>query len=446
MASQDDSKDIAKWMETLKLTVDQKKMVQQLKTDMKIPEKVPFDGVQDDLTLFRFLSAKKWDYEVAKAQYQAMRKYREEEKVDEIFEWHKNNPKAVKTIESLFPMIVRGFDRTGRPIVYDPIGAIPAARFAKLVTLEESHKYHTWWMEELCKILREQTRKLGRPVYQVIAIVDMNGASLDSRHFIPYFKDMSTQDSQNYPELAKIVLIANAPWIFPALYSLVKNFIDPNTREKIRVFGNSGYTDKLLEFIDEDVLNVKYGGKNEEPLPEIEGIEIASGGQMLLTQNVAARDTFEVIKPCEDKRGGKFSWVFNLESLDINFRVEWKGIKEKKYSTVQELNRVEKHEGELDVKTKGELKFTFDNYFSYLTSKDVKYSFQFVSAEILKTNEAIKSRKEKKAKKAEKEARKAKKKADKLAAKEAKRSKSYFERHSKSQGLDDQKAILSARS
>eukprot|EP00468_Gymnochlora_sp_CCMP2014_P012230 CAMPEP_0167750382 /NCGR_PEP_ID=MMETSP0110_2-20121227/5957_1 /TAXON_ID=629695 /ORGANISM="Gymnochlora sp., Strain CCMP2014" /LENGTH=418 /DNA_ID=CAMNT_0007635691 /DNA_START=32 /DNA_END=1287 /DNA_ORIENTATION=+ len=403
------AEDMARWMGKLNLSLEQKQKLAEFKEKVGIPADAKFDGVQDDITCYRFVSAKKWVLEDAIAQYKAYLKYRVDEKVDEIWEWEKRS-------KAFSPLSWHGYDKDGRPLIYENIGVIPASRFASLITVEDHHKYHTYFMESFCKVCREQTIKLDKPVFSTTAIVDMNGASLDSRHFVPYFKDMAEQDAQNYPEVANIVIIVNSPWIFPALYSLVKPFIDPNTREKIIVYSSSGYLDKILMYVDKKVLNHKYGGENKEVLPTVKGLKV-DGSEEMLSKSVAARDSFAFSKEITEKKGGKFSWMFMLESLDINYKVEWKGKKDKQSKVIVEKSRIEKDNGEFDVKTSGVLTLTFDNTFSYLTSKTLQYGVVFTSMKVLKANAAIEAKLKKQAKKAEKE----KLKQAKRAAKEAKK-------------------------
>mmetsp|Transcript_5490 Transcript_5490/g.9184 ORF Transcript_5490/g.9184 Transcript_5490/m.9184 type:complete len:410 (+) Transcript_5490:11-1240(+) len=396
----------------LDLSNDQKEMILKLRAEMKIPEDAPFDGVQDDLALYRFLKAKKWDFEVAKKQYQAMRKYREDEKVAKIFEWAQEKEDLVELIDSLFPYKLSGYDKGGRPILYEDLGSIPASRFAKLVTREQNHKHHTMFMENLMRKLLEASKKEKRPIFQTTVVVDMGGSSMESRHFVPYFKDMSQQDEQNYPEIVNAVFVVNSPWVFPYLYGLVKHFIDPNTREKVRVY-SSGYEKELLKEIDVKTLNIKYGGENNEELPTVRGVKMKNRDEEMTSKNVAARDSLEVVNACEDKKGGKFEWVFKLDDLDIDFKVEWKGAKDKNPKTLIDESRITQHSGEYVAKGIGELKITFNNTYSYLTSKDVNYAVIYNSMEKLKAQADIERRQEKQAKKAEKEARKLAKKKEK---------------------------------
>jgi len=393
---------MADYVAQLGLSEEQKGMLQDFKNELKIPENVPFDGVADDLTLFRFISAKKWVMKDALKQYRAYREWRVSEELDKIQEWAKQHQSDIALIESLFPISQHGWDKGGRPLIYENIGVIPAARFAKLVKSEPFHKWHVWWMENLMRTMREQTKKLGKPVYKVTCIVDMQGSSFESRHFVPFFKIMSTCDEQNYPEIVQNVYCVNSPWIFPALYSLVKNFIDPNTREKIQVH-SSGYEGKLLEQVDAKVLNKKYGGENPEELPTVKGIKVNEvGSEDLMSKSVAARDAFVHTVKCDDKHGGKFLWVVEVQSLDITLKVEWKGHKDKKTTLVQHTEKVDKSAGDFLAKAPGVLTLTMDNTYSYLTSKDVRYAVTYQSHAVLKTNAIIEARAAKAASKAAK--------------------------------------------
>lgn len=67
----------------------------------------------------------------------------------------------------------------------------------------------------------------------------------------------------HYPELVERVFIVNAPKIFPTIWAFVKPFVDPNTRSKLEICGNN-YKQRLLEYISEDVLLERYGGKSKD--------------------------------------------------------------------------------------------------------------------------------------------------------------------------------------
>mmetsp|Transcript_18068 Transcript_18068/g.25320 ORF Transcript_18068/g.25320 Transcript_18068/m.25320 type:complete len:169 (-) Transcript_18068:40-546(-) len=125
-----------------------------------------------------------------------MLQWRQETNIPEIYKWVEDNKEKYNLIKTLYPVKVHGFDKKDRPIVYDGLGMLPAGRFAKLVTVEDFRKYHIHFMEELGKMMRARTKKLGRAVFQLTAIVDMGGMNASHRHFIQYFKVISRIDQQ----------------------------------------------------------------------------------------------------------------------------------------------------------------------------------------------------------------------------------------------------------
>jgi len=68
-----------------------------------------------------------------------------------------------------------------------------------------------------------------------------------------------------------------------------------------------------------------------------------------------------------------------LDSYDVNLRIEWtkKGAKEGETKCVVAKEKMSEDEGSLEVEGEGELKLIFDNTYSYLTSKDVRFAVYF---------------------------------------------------------------------
>jgi len=54
----------------------------------------------------------------------------------------------------------------------------------------------------------------------------------------------------------------NIPWVFDIMWRIIGPLIDPNTSKKVHILRGSSDFDKILEYIDEDQLEVAYGGKN----------------------------------------------------------------------------------------------------------------------------------------------------------------------------------------
>mmetsp|Transcript_17526 Transcript_17526/g.42786 ORF Transcript_17526/g.42786 Transcript_17526/m.42786 type:complete len:398 (+) Transcript_17526:252-1445(+) len=356
----------------IELSKEQFDMLESFKKELKIPDNASQDsGVQDDTTLFRFLSGKKWDQAEAIQQYNAMVKWREDMEVDRIFEWAEENKDKIANIRKMYPSERYGYDKFGRPLVIHRLGQIPAAEFADRVDRADFKKFHIWKFEKLMKLCREQSKKLKKPIFNLTVIVDAEGLSMAHRHFRPYFSSSASIDKQNYPELLNSVTVVNSPWILPTLYNFVKHLIDPNTRNKIGFFADD-YKEVLLEKVDEKELPKAFGGGNEKPIPVPTVTSADKDG--LESQYVSMMDAWELYKHCEDEKGGKYVWHFKLESYDINFSVDWQEKGSEEWKSIVNEEKVTKHQGEFTAKGPGQLRLTFDNKYSYLTSKTVKYA------------------------------------------------------------------------
>ena len=79
------------------------------------------------------------------------------------------------------------------------------------------------------------------------------------RSCVKYMKTVAALDQQYYPESLGKTYIINAPWIFPALWKLIKGALDPVTTEKIHVLG-SNYQEVLRERFEANDLPSEYGG------------------------------------------------------------------------------------------------------------------------------------------------------------------------------------------
>lgn len=67
----------------------------------------------------------------------------------------------------------------------------------------------------------------------------------------------------NYPELLGKLFIINAPYIFTAMFCVIKAFLDENTINKVNILG-SNYSEALLKEIDAENLPVEYGGSSSD--------------------------------------------------------------------------------------------------------------------------------------------------------------------------------------
>jgi hypothetical protein len=107
-------------------------------------------------------------------------------------------------------------------------------------------------------------------IEQSLTILDLDGIGVSilggkTKQFLKLAADIG-QDY--YPEMLGTMFLLNTGFLFSALWTLVKGFIDEKTRNKIHVEG-SKYQKKLLELVDEENLPSFLGGKCT--CPTIEG-------------------------------------------------------------------------------------------------------------------------------------------------------------------------------
>lgn len=82
---------------------------------------------------------------------------------------------------------------------------------------------------------------------------------------------------RHYPERSAQIFIINAPSLFPAVYRVVRPWLDPVTASKVHIFRH-GYEATLREFIDPASLPVCYGGECQcAPLDEGTLADVAPG-------------------------------------------------------------------------------------------------------------------------------------------------------------------------
>ena len=113
----------------------------------------------------------------------------------------------------------------------------------------------------------------GKQIEQTLTILDFEGfgMSLMSKKMYGLIQKGSGIMQDNYPECLGQMFIINAPFVFTAVYAIVKNFVDEKTRKKIQIVSSSYTQSTLLEHVDEEQLPVFLGGKNEHELIEDHG-------------------------------------------------------------------------------------------------------------------------------------------------------------------------------
>ena len=72
----------------------------------------------------------------------------------------------------------------------------------------------------------------GRVITKTSVVLDLKALKAPS---FPLFKVAADMDQKNYPEVANKIYILNAPWFVSGMWKIAQRFVDPVTREKVRL-------------------------------------------------------------------------------------------------------------------------------------------------------------------------------------------------------------------
>ncbi|KAI9827630.1 MAG: cytosolic factor, phosphatidylinositol/phosphatidylcholine transfer protein [Sarea resinae] len=218
----------------------------------------------DTLTLLRFLRARKFNVEHAKAMFIDSEKWRKEFGVDDLVR-NFDYPEKAQVFE-YYPQYYHKTDKDGRPVYIEQLGKVDLNAMYKITTSDRMLQNLVVEYEKLTDPrLPACSRKSGTLLETCCTIMDLKGVGISKVPSVyGYVRQASTISQNYYPErLGKFYLI-NAPWGFSSVFSVVKGFLDPVTVQKIHVLG-SGYQSELLAQVPKENLPKEFGGTCDCP-------------------------------------------------------------------------------------------------------------------------------------------------------------------------------------
>jgi len=257
-----------------------------------------------------------------------------------------------------------------------------------LINPADMELFHCVLRARVQEKMRESTEKTGKHCDRLVAIIDLKGLSLQVLRALSLFKLGSQLDERYYPESVELAFVVNAPGVFPTCWKAVSPFIDPKTKTKIHILSASNQTATLLKYIDADQLPVEYGGTNEDCAPHAEPHKVLEelklkeeqmAEELTLTPiEVPAKDTSQVSHQIAE--GGVVGWYMKLDSKDIDFSVEF--VSDKKgagITAVVPQVRCSNHEGSFAADGPGTVYVNFNNKYSIMTSKLIRYNISLTN-------------------------------------------------------------------
>ncbi|EPS95002.1 hypothetical protein FOMPIDRAFT_1062919 [Fomitopsis schrenkii] len=245
------------------LTVPQQHALQKLKKELEadghfLPER------HDDALLLRFLRARRFDVEKAKAMLISCEQWRKDFGVDDLV---KNFDFPEKEeVNKYYPQYYHKIDKDGRPVYIEQLGKLDIPKLYAITTVERQLKRLVYEYEKnINERMPACSRTVGHPVETSCTILDLNGVSISNFYRVKdYVMQMSAIGQDRYPETMGKFYIINAPWAFSAVWSIIKPWLDEVTVSKIDILGRD-YKGKLLTQIPAENLPKEFGGKCECP-------------------------------------------------------------------------------------------------------------------------------------------------------------------------------------
>lgn len=206
-------------------------------------------------TIPRYMRAAKWDLVDGKKRIEGTMQWRREFKPELI------PPEEVRVESLTGKIVINGFDKDGRPIIYMRPGLENTERSPRQLR-------HLVWCLERAKDLMPPGQE------SCVIVVDYKSCSLRTNPSISIARQTLVILQQHYVETLGRALVVNLPMILNFFYKGISPFLDPVTRDKMR------FNPDLTELVPKEQLDAAFGGDFEyefEPSSYWEQIVAACG-------------------------------------------------------------------------------------------------------------------------------------------------------------------------
>lgn len=256
---------------TLDFMVQRDRLREHLRGNAKVQARMK-ESAEDEVSfLSRFIIATNGDVDAAAKQIDQFTDWFEEFNLERIYRLPakdvlqcKGDPKF---IHERYPLYIRGTDRYGHPVLYARACYLNVHQILEQVNETNFIRYHAWLRERMMRMRDLQLRKMGIKDYspldaQFTVVMDLENGSTSQlkKPFYSIMKKTMQIDQTFFPERMFRSILINAPFIFSAVWAIVKTFLDKDTVAKLRIV-RSDYFKYLEEVIDPSEIPSDYGGK-----------------------------------------------------------------------------------------------------------------------------------------------------------------------------------------
>jgi hypothetical protein len=200
-------------------------------------------------SLLRFLVDADFVVDRARENIAQMKKWREENDVDNILRWILPEEK-LEHLRRCMPSSYHGFDKKGHPIHLEQTGYFNW-EILKHCSADDLVKMHILFMEYQSRVLfpRASAEK-GYTVDSMANIVDLRGLNirvLSNLHALNIFKEVQRIDQKNYPGMLSVTYIVNANWVFRAVWNVLKAVFPARDHKKMKMIPPGAKGLKMLK-------------------------------------------------------------------------------------------------------------------------------------------------------------------------------------------------------
>ncbi|XP_063682902.1 SEC14-like protein 1 isoform X3 [Bolinopsis microptera] len=293
--------------------------------------KQTFDKIPDERVLLRFLRARNFDIEKTREMLIKSMAWRKQYNIDAHLDiW---TPPPI--IEKYLPGAWHRSDKDGRPVYILRLGHLDIKGMLRAVGEDALLRYALYICEQ--GIQKTNATAQIRYLSSWTLLIDLEGLNLrhlwaPARIAMRRFTEVM---EQNYPETLGVVLIVQAPRLFPLAWTLVKSFINENTRRKCLVYGGNDYLedDGIHSYIHREDIPDFLGGPSPCNI-ECNGL-VPREDYTRSTEEVLAKEAGlqSLYKNCTIKKGeihevqveadvdGVITWDFDCVLGELQFTV-----------------------------------------------------------------------------------------------------------------------------
>uniref|UniRef100_A0A7E4W938 SEC14-like protein 2 n=1 Tax=Panagrellus redivivus TaxID=6233 RepID=A0A7E4W938_PANRE len=373
---------------------------QELEAIHSLRNYVPKLDAVEDAYVLRWLRAKEGRFEEAADGLKKNMIFRKAWQLDEVDDW--------TPPEILEKYCGYGFlsDREGNPILMSLLGNMDVEGMLRSVESKDYIKFSLAAIEKGLKLCTERAKHSGRAFEQMMLIFDLDhitSAHYSSKQFASAFTTLVVLFQEHYPLVLRKILILRAPAMARVAFNSMTPFLSEGIQKLIEMPSEDGWQKTLDQYVDLDAWPRHWGGRMCDnngdpkcpskiryglgPVPDSYYLEERAnmeGFDQLTTVYAGDKHLVEI----KVKANAKISWRYMTEADDIGFAVYYD--KTDAGNDITEMDLVFPYirlecstvplSGSVKCELPGRYIVEFDNSYSWLVAKQLRYSVKVEEA------------------------------------------------------------------